>query len=154
MSTVQQLIAQAATLWQQPQQAEALLRQAAELAPNDLDVLIARYRFYFYRTQLHEAVQVAEECLDRLSQQLQLPTDWRQLAAPNGVDFSDLERPDLRCYLFSLKAWGYLKLRLGELDAGRVALDQVRCLDPHDRIGSGVLIGVLDAPPEGHEYED
>ena len=48
-----------------------------------------------------------------------------------------------RFYLFSLKGYAYLSLRLGELDTGRAALAKLGELDPANRVGHRVLDDVL-----------
>ena len=49
------LIAQAAALYEQPQQAQALLEQARAQAPQHPAPLIALYRFHFYGHRLDSA---------------------------------------------------------------------------------------------------
>ena len=49
-----------------------------------------------------------------------------------------------RFYLFTLKGYAYLQMRLGDLDEGRAAVIKLLELDPSDKIGARVLLGVLD----------
>lgn len=137
------LVAEAAGLWGEPERAGRLLREARRLAPDLIDVQVALYRFHFYRGEVREALAVADECIGTSAATLGLPADWREVTA-GGADFGDLADPARRFYLFALKAWGYLQMRTGNLDAGAAALAAVRRLDPQDRVGSGVLQQVLD----------
>lgn len=153
------LLAEAAGAWQEQEEgqnrASDLLHEAMRRAPDDLEVFIAAYRFHFYAHRLEEASAIALGCLAHMAQTLGLPTDWRQVcgdgAPPSGQDWGDFDHPERRFYLFALKAWGYLQLRLGRYDIGRAALNGVQRLDPHDRVGSGILLGVLDGPEEGED---
>jgi hypothetical protein len=48
-----------------------------------------------------------------------------------------------RFYLFTLKGYAYLQLRLGDIPEGQAAALKLLELDPVDRFGGSVLLGVL-----------
>lgn len=138
------LIAQAGRLRGEPAAALALLDLAQAKAPDHPAVLIARYRFHFYANRLRAARGVAEEALQFAARALGLPPDlpacWRDTQpAPCFVALAPLPR----FYLFTLKGYAYLSLRLGEIESGRAALAKLAELDPADRIGHRVLATVL-----------
>ncbi len=56
-----------------------------------------------------------------------------------------------RFYLFTLKAYAYLQMRLGCLDEGRAAVTKLLELDPSDKIGARVLLDVLEAAANADE---
>ena len=123
--------------------AERHLREAEMLAPGHAAVLIGLYRFYFYKGRLAEALDVARRCLSKAAQENNLPTDWRHVRA-SDAGFSRYENISPRFFLFSLKGYAYLQMRLGETDEGRLAVQKLLELDPTDKIGARVLLGVLD----------
>lgn len=126
-----------------PPAAERHLREAQALAPEHAAVLIGLYRFYFYKNRLEEALAVARVCLDKAARDNGLAADWR--AARRGdADFGSYDAMLPRFYLFTLKAYGYLQMRLGNLTEGRAALVKLLELDPSDKLGARVLLGVLD----------
>lgn len=139
----QDLIARAGACRQDVAQATALLDQAEALAPAHPAVLIARYRFHFYGHRLVEARDVARQALklarQALKRELVGQVDVSPLLSDEQVRFDAAAR----FYLFSLKGHAYLCLRLGDLDEGRLALDELRRLDPQDRLGGSVLAEVL-----------
>lgn len=137
----------ASALWDEPERAEALLRQAMADAPDSEDVLIALYRFYFYRGELSKALALAERCIAHGARGIGIDPDWRQVVATD-IDFGDFSLPRHRFYLFSLNAYGYLLARLGRMVDSEQALSAVMRLDPHDRIGSAQLLGVVRAGPD------
>ena len=49
-----------------------------------------------------------------------------------------------RFFLFSLKGYAYLNMRLGYFAEGRLAAEKLLELDARDRIGARVLLDVLD----------
>lgn len=123
--------------------AETHLLDAAVLAPGHVAVLIAFYRFYFYKGRLVDALDIARECLAKAMADNMLGEDWREVA-PGEADFSDWGALHLRFFLFTLKGYAYLNLRLGRIAEGRRAAEKLLDLDSADRIGARVLIDVLD----------
>jgi len=123
--------------------AERHLREAEALAPGHAAVLIGLYRFYFYKGRLAEALEVARCCLLKAAQENDLPADWRSVRA-GDAEFGRYENILARFFLFSLKGYAYLQMRLGETEEGRRAVLKLLELDPTDKIGAKVLLGVLE----------
>jgi tetratricopeptide (TPR) repeat protein len=123
--------------------AERHLREAAAVAPDHAAVLIGLYRFYFYKNRLHEALSVARECLEKAARDNGLVADWHRVR-PTDADFGSYDAWLPRFYLFTLKAYGYLQMRLGELEEGRAAIAKLLELDPTDKLGAKVLLSVLE----------
>lgn len=123
--------------------AEQHLAAATALAPRHLAVLAGHYRYLFYKGRLNEALTQLNLCLSEVAAQGHLPADWRS-ARIGDADFGDYSALWARFYVFALKAYGYLNLRLGRLEEGRVALNKLLELDPTDKVGAGLLLKVLD----------
>ncbi len=123
--------------------AEAHLRRAQAAAPTHAAVLIGLYRFYFYKNRLAEALEVARICLNKAASDNALPLDWHKVRA-NDAAFGDYAAVLPRFYLFTLKAYAYLLMRLGDLAEGRAIVLKLLDLDPGDKIGAKVLLGILD----------
>lgn len=123
--------------------AETHLREAAALAPGHVAVLIALYRFYFYKGRLLDALHVARQCLSKAMTENLLGDDWRAVRA-GDARFSDWDALVPRFFLFCLKGYAYLNLRLGMLAEGRAAAEKLIEIEPFDRIGARVLLDVLD----------
>lgn len=130
--------------------AETHLFAAEALAPDHAAVLIALYRFYFYKNRLPDALDVALACVEKGLRLNLLGEDWRRVR-PEDAAFGEWEAVVPRFFLFSLKGYAYLSLRLGRLRAGREAAEKLLELDPRDRIGAKVLIDVLDRVENGDE---
>ncbi|CAD5371935.1 Uncharacterized 19.8 kDa protein in nifW 5'region [Rubrivivax sp. A210] len=129
----------------------AALMRAQALAPEHPAVLIAFYRSHFYGHRLRPARDLARRALLAGAAALGLPAVWREvpaLALP-GARFD----ATTRFYLFALKGYAYLSLRLGEADEARDALALLRALDPEDRVGAAVLEAVRQRGLAG-EAED
>jgi tetratricopeptide (TPR) repeat protein len=123
--------------------AEEHLRQAEALAPEHAAVLIGLYRFYFYKGRLAEALAVATRCLAKAAQENNLAADWAEVTAADA-EFGRYDDMLPRFFLFSLKGYAYLQMRLGATEEGRRAVLKLLELDPTDKIGAAVLLNVLD----------
>jgi hypothetical protein len=121
--------------------AMAALMRAQALAPDHPAVLIALYRHHFYGHRLAPARDIARRALRRGAQALGLPLHWREVPrAPLGRAHHDPRHdPSLRFYLFALKGYAYLSLRLGDEREAAAALALLRHLDPQDCVGAALL---------------
>jgi tetratricopeptide (TPR) repeat protein len=134
---------QASLTYHQDDVAERHLRAAQALAPDHAAVLIGLYRFYFYKGRLPEALGIAQRCVMKAARENRLPGDWRAVMA-GDAEFSRYDDMLPRFYLFSLKGYAYLQMRLGNLDEGRAAVMKLLDLDPTDKIGAKVLLSILE----------
>ncbi len=132
------LLAQAAAAYGTPEAALAL-EQAVALAPDDLQVLVALYRFDYYQHRLEQALHTGEHALAVAAQRLQWPT-WDQLTSAHVAAALVHEGGLARFYLLALKGVGYLYLRLGQREAGEARLRHLMYLDPLDQLGAGALL--------------
>lgn len=131
--------------------AERHLFQAQALAPGHAAVLIALYRFYFYKGRLADALEVAARCLAKAARDNRLNGDWRRVQR-GDAEFGSYDAILPRFYLFTLRACGYLQMRLGRLEESRAVLMKMLELDPSDNLNATVLLKVLAR--HGREDED
>ncbi len=136
--------------YHQDEVALAHLQSAWELAPGHAAVYIGQYRFHFYKNRLAEALRIGKACLVKAAADNGMSTDWRD-AKPTDADFSSFEAILPRFFLFTLKGYAYLQLRLGALDEGRAAVEKLLELDPTDKVGAKVLLNVLERQAHGDE---
>ncbi|MGD8498453.1 MAG: hypothetical protein PVG82_06085 [Chromatiales bacterium] len=125
--------------------AEHSLMRAYFLAPEHLTVLVALYRYFFYRHRYADALLVADRAIRLSAQRLGLDADWRVLDA-RSLGPAVLESMTLtRFLLLALKGAGYLLLRLDEPAAGLTRLEKVAELDTSDRLGIKELLAIARA---------
>jgi hypothetical protein len=92
---------------------------------------------------LSEALEIARICLRKAADDTGLDADWRQVRRADAeFDAYDAVLP--RFYLFTLKGFAYLQMRLGNVTEGREAVMKLLELDPGDKLGAKVLLGVLE----------
>lgn len=140
---VERLLHAAALSYDQDDVAHKYLMEARALAPTHPATLIGLYRFYFYKGRLRECLGVAESCLTRAAIDNSLPLDWRQVTAHDAA-FGDFDAIAPRFFMFTLKGYAYLSMRLGDFEESAAAIDKLLELDPADKIGAKVLLGVLE----------
>lgn len=131
--------------------AEAYLQAAQDIAPQHIAVQIGFYRFYFYKGRLAEARAVALRCLDWAVGVLGLGTDWRRVRAGDAA-FDSFDAILPRFFLFTLKGYAYLQMRLGEIEDGQRAAAHLCELDPADKLGGKRLLHVLER--QGQDDDD
>ena len=130
--------------------AEDHLMDAIAIAPEHMVVYLGLYKFYFYKGRLREALATARICLQLSATELGIDRDWRKVMR-RQAEFGNFDAPRARFYMFVLKAYGYLHLRLGYLATGRKIMDKLIELDPTDKIQARVLLEVLLKKEEGED---
>lgn len=122
--------------------AEMHLALAKASAPENPVVKIGEYRYYFYKGRLEDALGVAAQTLALVAKELSLPGQWYSVQPADGNFAADDAAH--RFYLFCLKAYAYLLLRLNRMEEGRMAVDKLMQLDKANKVGGQVLLDVLE----------
>ena len=152
---VEDALRQAGTSDRVPHEVMAALARAERLAPTHPAVLIALYRYHFYGHRLRAARSVACRALVVGAAALDLPPSWREV--PPQPLAGARHEARTRFYLFALRGYAYLSLRLGDLAEAGAALALLRQLDPDDCVGGALLERVrLRAlqPEDGDDVPD
>ena len=153
---VEQALREAGANRGDPVRAMAALMRAQALAPEHPAVLIAFYRHHFYAHRLAVARDVARRALVVGARALGLPRVWREV--PRQALPGARHDARTRFYLFVLKGYAYLSLRLADPVEARDALALLRALDPDDCVGAALLEAVRqrslreDADSDGQAY--
>lgn len=120
-----------------------VIARALDSAPEDLEVRLAAYRFYFFTHDYAAAVPQAKAVLRLAALRLNLPTD-PALVRPGDADFTAHDfAPGL--YLQALIGLGYSAARCGQRDLARQVLTKAAALDPTDRFGGAWLLARVEA---------
>lgn len=141
---VDSLVREASRQYGSPHAELALLRAHLQ-APENLSVLVALYRYYFYQHRLEDALIVAERAMQVSGRHLGLPKDWQHLDESRLGEAASSSFGLLRFYLLALKAASVVLLRLGQIAASRARLCKISSLDSRDQMGAGRLLAVVDA---------
>ena len=126
--------------------AESLLWQAQKLDPDQLEVYVALYKFYFYKNRIEEAEAVVLQALKQSAELGGFDADWNILA-PSSTNWYSIENPQ-RLYLYALKALSFIRLRQSDVEGAESILTKLRELDPTDQVGGSVLQELATAMKE------
>lgn len=132
--------------------AMAALMRAQALAPEHPAVLIALYRHHFYGHRIAPARDIARRALRIGARELGLPEVWRDV--PKRALQGARDDARVRFYLFTLKGYAYLSLRMDDDREARDALALLRHLDPEDRVGGALVEAVRQRALVGDPDED
>lgn len=149
---VELALQEAGALRADPSRAMAALMRARALAPEHPAVLIAFYRHYFYGHRLRLARAVARKTLVVAARPLGLPLVWREV--PEQALSGAKDDVATRFYLWVLKGYAYLSLRLDDPIEARDALAKLRALDPEDRVGAALLEAVRQRRERGGDEDE
>jgi hypothetical protein len=141
---------QAGLSYADAEKAEVFLGAAEAAAPDHFAVLIGWYRYYFYKGRLAEALAIGQRCLVKTAREKNFAIDWRDVRADDAA-FGSYDDVMARFYMFCLKGYAYLHMRLGDLDEGREAALKLLELDSTDRINARLLLDVLARAEAGDE---
>jgi hypothetical protein len=132
--------------WHRESEAEGQLARAAALAPGHLAVLVAQYRYHFYKHHYELAALFARQCLDTVASELGIGTELESVTSAHA-DFG-ADDPRIRFWLFGMQAYGYVLLRLGQRQQGAAVLEQLAQLDRLDQTKTRVLLQVIERAGE------
>lgn len=138
------LIAQAARDYGQAAAEPSLLR-AYFLAPEQLSVLVALYRYYFYQHRMEDALIVAERALEVSARRLHLVGGWSSIGHVALGEAVMRSMGLLRFHLLALKGSAVILLRLGRVDEACLRLSKIAEVDQRDGLGVAALLAVIAA---------
>lgn len=120
--------------------AEWALLRAYLKAPEHLSVIVALYRFFYYRHRYAEALAMADRAILLSSRQLGLNEDWRQLTQTDLEQAAQRSMSNTRFLLLALKGAAWLLLRQDQPHAAIERLAPVRAFDDQDQLGTRELL--------------
>jgi tetratricopeptide (TPR) repeat protein len=144
-AAIKQLLVSAADAWDDTERSQDFIQQAIASPDASLDVLVAAYRYFFYKHKLDLALRVADRVIEQVRQAEALPQDWHHL---KPILRRRREEPPIRLYLNAYAASGYMLARLGAIDAATEITARVMELDPKRESCAPTVFDVLTRPDE------
>jgi hypothetical protein len=148
---VKQLLVAAADSWEDTERSQVYIEQAISDPEVPLDVLVAAYRYFFYKHNDPFALQIANRVMDRIQQSESLPQDWENLQ-PILVDRH--EEDDIRLYMNAYAAKGLVLARLGAIEEAKVITERVSAIDLRRESCAATVLDVLTHAGDEDEDED
>jgi len=142
---VKQLLIAAANTWEDTAQSQDYIQQALTIANASLDVLVAAYRYFFYKHNDAAALQIATQVIEQIRQLEALPEPWDLL---EPILSSRKEEPNIRLYLNAYAASGLVLARMGAIDDATTITTRVSKLDDRREFGAATVLHILTHPDD------
>jgi tetratricopeptide (TPR) repeat protein len=121
------------------------MNQALVKTGEDTDVLVAAYRYFFYKNNYIMALQTVNKVIDKIKVTEQFPTQWEQLK-PILVNRKD--DYVIRLYINAYAASGLVLAKLGEIEKAKEISARVKEIDNKNEFGASILYDILTRPKE------
>lgn len=145
---INNLLILAAKSWENTAESENYIQQALAKTEDNTDVLIAAYRFFYYKSNYPLALQMAMRVTAKIKLVENLPDEWEQL---KPILLSRKDDPLIRLYLNAYAASGLVLAKLGEIEQAKEISAKVKEVDDKKEFGGGIIFDILTRPPEEDE---
>ncbi|MGH1392748.1 MAG: hypothetical protein ACRAVC_01750 [Trichormus sp.] len=142
---VKELLILAAQNWEDTSTSEKYIQAALAMTGENTDVLVAAYRFFFYKNNYFLALQITRQLLDKIKESEKFPDEWEAL---KPILVTRREEPPIRLYLNAYAATGLVLAKLGEIERAKEISLRVKEIDDKHDFGAGILLDVLTRPAE------
>ena len=122
---------------------ERLLLTTMNRMPDQCEIKIALYKMYAYAGRFDQSRELIYQVLEQTSARSGFSADWRQLDS-TSTHWKN-PRGDIRLYLYSLKALGFVSLRAGNIPLAHDVLEKLLSLDPLDEVGGSVVFEMAES---------
>ncbi len=126
-------------------ESESLLLRAQQASPDCLHVYYTLYKLYAVHNRLSDAERAVHMALDAAARLAQIDSHWQSLTS-QSCDWTQVDSPQ-HFFLFSLKAFAYIRLRQQRLSEARQILSKLQEIDPQDTVGASVIQAYADGVP-------
>ncbi|MDJ0734950.1 MAG: hypothetical protein QNJ47_12935 [Nostocaceae cyanobacterium] len=146
---VKKLLILAASNWENTSESEKYINLALTKAENNTDILVAAYRYFYYKNNYIMALKAARTLIDKIKEADKLPGDWEQL---KPILLNRKQEPSIRLYLNAYAASGLVLAKLGQLDQAQEICTQIKEIDDTNEFQSaGILLDILTKPSDEDE---
>ncbi|WP_071188928.1 hypothetical protein [Trichormus sp. NMC-1] len=142
---VKELLILAAQTWENTEVSEKYMQQALSKTQGNTDVLVAAYRYFYYKNNYPLALTTAEQLIAKIKEIEKLPDNWEDL---KSILVQRHEEPQIRLYLNAYAASGLVLAKLGDLEQAKEISTRIKGIDDKNDFGAGILLDILTRPPE------
>ncbi|WP_026733089.1 hypothetical protein [Fischerella sp. PCC 9605] len=142
---IKRLLILAAENWENTSQSEKYMNQALAKTEDNTEVLVAAYRYFYYKNNYQMALKTAIKVIEKIKEAEKLPDNWEKLRA---ILTNRKEDPSIRLYINAYAASGLVLAKLGELEKAKEISTKVKGIDDTNDFGAGILLDILTRPPE------
>jgi tetratricopeptide (TPR) repeat protein len=145
---VKELLILAAKNWENTEESAKYMQQALAKTGENTDVLVAAYRYFYYKNNYCLALTTAEKIIARIKETEKLPDNWEEL---KPILMQRKEEPKIRLFLNAYAASGLVLAKLGKLEQAKEISTHIKGIDDKNDFGTSILFDILTRPPEEDE---
>jgi tetratricopeptide (TPR) repeat protein len=142
---VKELLILAAQTWENTEESTKYMQQALVKTGDNTDVLVAAYRYFYYKNNYVLALTTAEKITAKIKKAESLPDIWEEL---KPILVKRHEEPQIRLYLNAYAASGLVLAKLGKIEQAKEISTRIKSIDEKNDFGAGILLDILTRPPE------
>jgi len=142
---IKNLLILAAKNWENTAESEKYMQQALAKTEDNIDVLVAAYRYFYYKNNYLLALETAVKVINKIKNSENLPDDWQQL---KPILISGKDNGSIRLYLTAYAASGLVLAKLGEIEQAKEISARVKEVDDKKEFGGGLILDILTRPAE------
>jgi tetratricopeptide (TPR) repeat protein len=142
---VKELLILAAKTWENTEESTKYMQQALDKTGDNTDVLIAAYRYFYYKNNYVLALTTAEKITAKIRKEENLPSNWEEL---KPILIKRHEENQIRLYLNAYAASGLILAKLGKIEQAKEISTRIKGIDEKNDFGAGILFDILTRPPE------
>ena len=148
---VKELLVLATKTWENPEESLKYMEQAlaATKENNDMDVLVAAYRYFYYQNNYALAEKTAHTIIARIRKTHQLPDDWEEL---RSVLLARKDESQIRILLNAYTALGIISAKMGNLNQAKAMIKEIQSINNQinnqEDFGANILEQILTPSPE------
>lgn len=142
---IKHLLVLAAENWENSAKSEEYMNQALAKTGNNTDVLVAAYRYFFYKNNQPMALVMATKVVENVKESEKLPDDWSELKPILETRKNETE---IRLYLNAYAASGFVLAKLGEIEKALEVMSRIKEIDDRNEFGAKTIFEILTRPPE------
>jgi hypothetical protein len=142
---VKELLILAAQTWENTEESAKYMQQALAKTGENTDVLVAAYRYFYYKNNYVLALTTAEKITAKIRKEENLPDNWEKL---QPILVERHAEPQIRLYLNAYAASGLVLAKLGKIEQAKEITTRMKGIDEKNDFGAGILLDILTRPPE------
>ncbi|MFN7527224.1 MAG: hypothetical protein ACK5QA_07290 [Dolichospermum sp.] len=142
---IKELLILAAATWENTEESTKYMQQALAKTADNTDILVAAYRYFYYKNNYSLALTTAEKITAKIKAVENLSDNWEEL---KPILIKRQEEPQIRLYLNAYAASGLVLAKLGKIEAAKEISSRIKGIDDKHDFGAGILLDILTRPPE------
>ena len=142
---IKELLILAAQSWENTEESTKYMQQALAKTADNTDILVAAYRYFYYKNNYSLALTTAEKITAKIKAVENLSDNWEEL---KPILIKRQEEPQIRLYLNAYAASGLVLAKLGKIEEAKEISSRIKGIDDKHDFGAGILLDILTRPPE------